>query len=182
MIDEDINEHVWETDLRKRLDPLAEPLKDKVKIAALPEIAFGLTERQKFRESIIISFPSSTGGDYQDGKPYQDEIRKLILLIRLEQRSFRTTRAKATITAVTQLIKSWFLGYKLTAPATTGLKFERYDLTELDNTQGVWEAELEFSFSSRIHRRDPKPRVFPEILEILFKGDNDEVIAKVEDR
>jgi len=179
MTDEVISEYAWEADLRERLEPLAEPLKDKVKVSGLPEIAFGLSGRQEFRESIIISFPSSTGEEYNDGKPYQDENRKLILLIRLEQRSYKNTSVKGTITAVTQLIKSWFLGYKLPSPAISGLAFERYELTELNSSQGVWEAELEFSFSSRIHKRDPLPEDLPEILKMLFKN-NDEAIAEVE--
>jgi|GEM_PF-3686240 len=43
MTDEVISEYAWEADLRERLEPLAEPLKDKVKVSGLPEIAFGLS-------------------------------------------------------------------------------------------------------------------------------------------
>lgn len=158
----DVPEFLWEASLLERLSPLVLDLEPDCPVSALPISAYHLSTQNEKRESIVFLFPDATGLEYKDG--HQDERVTLLVQIRLKDRTRRDFQVKSAVAVAVTLIQRWLLGYRLPKPAITDLQFNRRNLYQVD--KGLWEAEIEFSFNSRIYPVDPTPEQIPEILRI----------------
>lgn len=168
----DTPEFVWEEELRTRLSPLVAELEPTIPVAALPTSATGMSDQ--IGESIVFLFPSSTGLDYNARAGYQDERKTVLVQVRLSKRTDRSN--KKAITVATDLIKSWFVGFKLLPPANSPMELTRTNLYNVNTRENTWESEIEFSFMSRIYSSDPIPELIPEILRIAFKDEKDTIV------
>lgn len=166
-----VPDFIWEAALRNRLSLLTEETQSEAQpeytVSGLPMVGFGMSSQLLERESITFQFPSSTGLDYREGQA-QDERTILLVSIVLKKRIGRDiAKTKDTVATVVYLVKGLLLGFQLPPPAISELRHEETTKNLYQGDRGLWGAEIQFSFNSRIHPINPDPKEIPEILHII---------------